>query len=251
MSVHLAVDPAFGLPPELEPPRPTDEPLVRAYLDALRTDDEMAHEHGPVTIEAVTRLAADWLRRTDLARSGQWGILEVLGHTKLAGKIREVEQFGVRWIEVEVPAYAVAGYHYSSDVPFFVPAHEAPAYSRLFRPQALFSTRLVSEVEARGVARSLHHERPPYAKPAPIPLPEHLPGMQFIDDEGETREITNPPEETEPRPWVVWFAPVPGDSYDGPRFVHRNCIVALLDAEGNLVWGERPESREPDVEYPW
>jgi hypothetical protein len=65
----------------------------------------------------------------------QWGVLEVMGKTRLGGRIREEHVFGVPMIRIDIPD-GKGGF----------------VMTRYFHPQALFSVTPVGENEATAVA---------------------------------------------------------------------------------------------------
>jgi hypothetical protein len=73
----------------------------------------------------------------------EWAILEVMGKTRLGGRVRDQQVFGVNMVRIEIPKGE--GF-----------------YTRFFHPQALFSLTLVGEKEARAVAA--YNEAPPVSR---------------------------------------------------------------------------------------
>jgi hypothetical protein len=70
-----------------------------------------------------------------------WAVVEIMGHVRIAGRVREETQFGAAMIRVDVPA---------------VDGH--PAFTRYYHPQALYSLCPCDETTALSVAK---HERHP------------------------------------------------------------------------------------------
>lgn len=83
-----------------------------------------------------------------------WGILELFGHLRLAGRLSEETIGGCAFIRIDVPA---CGDH--------------PAHTRFFTQGAIYSMTPTSEEVARGLAKQLH-ARPvePYELPAALRL---------------------------------------------------------------------------------
>jgi len=75
----------------------------------------------------------------------EWAILEVMGKTRLGGRVREQHVFGVAMIRIDIPD-AAGGFK----------------LTRFFHPQALFSVTLVGEKEATAVA--LYNDAPPVTR---------------------------------------------------------------------------------------
>lgn len=80
-----------------------------------------------------------------------WAVLEIMGHRTVAGYVREVELFGTRMCQVEVPEQPAV--EASSDG--WSPAKPAiPAFTQLFSGASIFSCIPCSEDVARaGAAR--------------------------------------------------------------------------------------------------
>lgn len=93
---------------------------------------------------------------TQTEKFESWGVLELFGRLRLAGKLSEETIGGCAFIRIDVPE--VKG---------------APAYTRFFTQGAIYSMTPTSEEIARGVAEGLR-ARPvsPYELPASIQI-EH------------------------------------------------------------------------------
>lgn len=68
--------------------------------------------------------------------AGDWAILEIMGHQRIAGKVREVARAGVQMLEVEVPEM-----------------DGKPSYVRRFAGAAIFSETPVPEAVAMEFLR--------------------------------------------------------------------------------------------------
>ena len=71
-----------------------------------------------------------------------WAILEIFGHTRLAGRVSEGTIGGNSFVRVDVP-----------------PVGEIPGYTRFYGQGAIYSITLVDEATARAAAETLA-ERP-------------------------------------------------------------------------------------------
>jgi len=77
----------------------------------------------------------------DKAALDQWAILELFGHTRIAGKISEQTIGGCAFVRVDVPA-----------------VNDAPAFTRLFGSGAIYSITIVDEPAALLAARECSPE---------------------------------------------------------------------------------------------
>src|SRR5262245_42748040 len=75
----------------------------------------------------------------------EWAILEVMGKTRLGGRVREQHVFNVAMIRIDIPD-GKGGFK----------------LTRFFHPQALFSITLVGEKEATAVA--IYNDAPPVTR---------------------------------------------------------------------------------------
>lgn len=98
-----------------------------------------------------------------------WAIVEVMGHSKYAGRVSEYAGLGVPLVRVEIPA--VGG---------------QAACERLLGAGAIFRITPVTERVAREAARSIA-ERPLACADFP-PLPKWLPGCEPVEDDGDDYE---------------------------------------------------------------
>ncbi len=67
-----------------------------------------------------------------------WALLEIMGHVKIAGKIRERNVFGVVMCEIEVPAIG-----------------NVPAWSKMYGGASIYSVTPLSEEDAKRKAEML------------------------------------------------------------------------------------------------
>lgn len=106
-----------------------------------------------------------------------WAVVEIMGHIRVAGQVREETVFGVAMIRVDVPG---------------IDGH--PAFIRYYHPQALYSLCPTDETTARSVAQYQRHpliERWQLTTPKPVAI-----GGSGSDDEfdsGETDLLDDPP----------------------------------------------------------
>ena len=82
----------------------------------------------------------------------EWGILELMGHRKLAGRIREVQVAGCGMLRIDIPGQG-----------------EALPSTQYYHPSAVYGITPTSEAIARGVA-----EQTPYIPVSRWDLPERL-----------------------------------------------------------------------------
>ena len=82
-----------------------------------------------------------------------WGLLELFGHQRIAGKLSEETIGGCHFIRIDVPELPAA----ESDN--YRPARQAtPAYTRYFTNGAIYSMTPTSEAVARAMAANLRAE---------------------------------------------------------------------------------------------
>lgn len=100
----------------------------------------------------------------------EFAILEVMGKTRLGGRVREQHVFGVAMIRIDIPD-GKGGFK----------------LTRFFHPQALFSITLVGEKEATAVA--LYNDAPPVTRweMAQKQLPGRREG-DYLDDDFDDRD---------------------------------------------------------------
>ena len=79
-------------------------------------------------------------------RFEEWGICDVMGHQRYAGRISEQTIAGSGFIRVDVPEVDEVGYNGRPN------GRRVPAFTKLFAPGAIHSITPVSEAIARGVA---------------------------------------------------------------------------------------------------
>ncbi len=106
----------------------------------------------------------------------EWAVLEVFGHRRHAGRIREVEQFGAKMVRVDIPIFDAA------------PALGGPAGTQL---PARWETRLYGGASIFSVSytdeASVMQANRPYVSPYRIsarPVDDD-PDIPFDGDEGE------------------------------------------------------------------
>lgn len=99
-----------------------------------------------------------------------WAVVEIMGHVRIAGQVREETVFGAALIRVDVPA---------------IDGH--PAFTRFYHPQALYSLCPTDETTARAVAQTQRHppiERWQLPQAAAAPAGGHI----MDDDDAEDRD---------------------------------------------------------------
>jgi hypothetical protein len=82
----------------------------------------------------------------------QWGVVELFGHQKIAGKISEETIGGCSFVRVDVPALPERHVnHYGS------PERQGPiaGYTKLFGQGAIYAITFVDEILATGTAAAL------------------------------------------------------------------------------------------------
>lgn len=97
-----------------------------------------------------------------------WGLVEVMGHTRYAGKITEQSIGGQAFVRVDVPAF-----------------EDRPAFTKLLGGGSIFAITPTTEQIARGLAQQCSN--------APINVydlptsyrPRSLPGMDDFDNDDE------------------------------------------------------------------
>jgi hypothetical protein len=82
-----------------------------------------------------------------------WGILEIMGHSRFAGRISESTRFGVPLVRIEVPA-----------------TKDAPAFEKHFGAASIFAVTPCTEAAARAAAEQFR-ERPTTLVDLRLPAP--------------------------------------------------------------------------------
>lgn len=102
-----------------------------------------------------------------------WGVVDLFGHTRLAGLVSEANIGGQAFVRVDVPA-----------------VRDRPAFTRFFGSGAIYGISVVSEEVARAVAGSVGH-RPVTAYEIPdlrredlLPDGERDPFEDYPDPDG-------------------------------------------------------------------
>ena len=98
-----------------------------------------------------------------------WGVVEVMGHKRFAGRITEQAIAGAALVRVDVPAISF-------------PDREFGAFSKLIGIGSVYCITPMSEELARKAARALSHEEA--AMPVYIPQERQLPASTSADDDG-------------------------------------------------------------------
>ena len=85
-----------------------------------------------------------------------WAILEIMGHRTLAGYLREVDMFGVKMAQIDVPDLPAVP---AKRDRWLVAQPAVPAFTQLYGGAAIFSTTPTTEAVARETAERLR-QRP-------------------------------------------------------------------------------------------
>jgi hypothetical protein len=94
-----------------------------------------------------------------------WAILELMGHRRLGGFIRQVEMYGSALLRIDVPA-----------------GEDEVAATQLYSPGAIYCITPTTEAIARAVAA---RERPAPVHPWELPAPEPARPLERDEDEYE------------------------------------------------------------------
>jgi hypothetical protein len=125
---------------------------------------------GTMTEQASDRVA-QWLDGATLANDAPppdiWACVEIFGHRKHYGRIKEVERFSTKMLRVDVPTAAAA--------PLLVEDETFETF--LYGGSAIFSLTLMTEEAARKWAEN---DRPKPYKPM-----ARLPGPEYDEDDDE------------------------------------------------------------------
>jgi len=92
-----------------------------------------------------------------------WAMVELFGHSKIAGRVSEQVVAGQGFVRVDVPALPADKYH-----------PEQPAMTRLYGPGAIYSITPVSEEIAVRAAQSI--------RVAPVSIYMTMPQLSAGDD---------------------------------------------------------------------
>jgi hypothetical protein len=85
----------------------------------------------------------------------EWGILELLGHRRLGGRVTEVEKFGTKMARIDIPDTSTGA------------APDAVVATQFYGPSAIYGFHPCTEQVARAEAQ--------YNQPRPIALLSPLP----------------------------------------------------------------------------
>jgi hypothetical protein len=92
----------------------------------------------------------------------EWAIVDLFGHTRIAGRVSEHVLGGCSFVRVDVPAF-----------------DDTPEFTELYGQGAIYAIRFVSEEIARGMARSLQ-KRPVSMYELPEELRQRLQSVPAI-----------------------------------------------------------------------
>jgi len=104
---------------------------------------------------------------TEPAKYESWGILEIMGHSRFAGKLSSEVIGGVNFVRVDVPDLPDDGYG----------GGELPAFTKYFTQAAIFSMTPTTEEVARSAAQQFR------SRPATVYSPPRLTVGDPDDDE--------------------------------------------------------------------
>lgn len=93
---------------------------------------------------------------SETAKQDTWAVVDLFGHTRIAGRVSEHVMGGCSFVRVDVPAIC-----------------DAAEFTELYGPSAIYAIRFVSEEIARGVAESLKR-RPISVYDLPTEMRERL-----------------------------------------------------------------------------
>ncbi len=104
----------------------------------------------------------------------EWGIVELLGHVRLAGRVSEVERFGAKLGRIDIPDVSAGA------------APDAVLSTQFFNGSSLYRYTPCSEDAARAVAKS-NQPQPvkPWELPPQLPPGSSNAGSTDIDDEDD------------------------------------------------------------------
>ena len=94
---------------------------------------------------------------TPPADAGQWAILELMGHTRMAGRISEAPLCGATVLRVDVPEVTVHASAYRNGGPA-TDSRRIPAPTKLLTLQAVYALNPVDEATATAAAHLFAHE---------------------------------------------------------------------------------------------
>jgi hypothetical protein len=122
-----------------------------------------------------------------------WALVEVMGHTRVAGKCTEESIAGVNMLRVDVPEVTkrIERYDYTKHERV-VTEKVIPAYTRYFGGSSIFSITPCSEEVARAAAAENASE-----PPIMLALPEKLLPAGEVVAEGESRPVGGSDDDTE------------------------------------------------------
>ena len=143
---------------------------VRDFYTAVYPDLANAEIEGPTTnagVQAYTFRRAVGTKGHDAESSAgpapekfeTWGVLELFGHQRIAGRLSEQTIGGCHFIRVDVPE--LLGGTSSWERPL-------PAYTRFFTQGAIYGMTPTTEAAARSAANEIR-ARPPFVLDMPAP----------------------------------------------------------------------------------
>lgn len=110
----------------------------------------------------------------------EWGILELLGHRRLGGRVTEVEKFGTKMARIDIPDMRDGA------------ASDATVATQYYGPAAIYGFHPCTEEVARAEARYNQPRPVALLSPPPSRVPDYGP-----DDEDDTDDIDRSGEEAD------------------------------------------------------
>lgn len=116
-----------------------------------------------------------------------WAVIEIMGHRQLAGFVREVDLFGSKMAQIDVPDLPaeLARDQWSRDLP------AVPAFTQFYGGAAIFSTTPTTEALARAAAVRFRSRPPITLDPSPAALGP-------VDDEDDSHMGGNDDDDRDP-----------------------------------------------------
>lgn len=111
----------------------------------------------------------------------EWAIVEIMGHRKHAGRVREEERFGAKMLRVDVPTVVIDPAHTLGDLENGKPLYSVEKWTtHWYGGSSIFSFTLTDEESVMRINR-------PYYSPQRYIAPPHDPDSDEDDFEGGDR----------------------------------------------------------------
>lgn len=110
----------------------------------------------------------------------EWAIVEIMGHRKHAGRVREEERFGAKMLRIDVPTIAIVGVDLAADAGggSFTSTAVTGWTTHWYGGSSIFSFTLTDEESVMRINR-------PYYSPKRYIAPQHDSDFDEIDMPGE------------------------------------------------------------------